>query len=170
MRKILLTGEVGVGKSTVVDRVLHLLDFPFGGFRTERLSAGGRLIGFRIVDIGTYSAGPIAKIAGEGRLIPHPQAFEDIGVQAIDRALASKDLIVMDELGFLELEAPRFQEMVLAALKGPKPVLGVLKRGHNSFLDGIRALDDVEVIEVREDNRDRLPLEIAKALKGDRVR
>lgn len=154
-----MTGELGAGKTTVVQKVLGHLNTSAGGFRTERCPAG-----FKITDIQTGNEGLIATVGEGGALIPHPQVFEDIGVRAIRRALASEDLIVMDELGFLELKAPRFQEAVFAALKGSRPVLGVLKSAHNDFLDGVRALDNVEVIEVREDNRDRLPGEIAARL------
>lgn len=157
-----------MGKSTIVNRALQLLHLPYGGFRTERLLREGGLNGFRITDIVTGKAGLIARIDGEGGLIPHPEAFERIGVEAINRALTSKsrELIVMDELGFLELGAPRFQEMIFLALKRPKSVLGVLKLAHNSFLDKIRAMDEIEIVEVREDNRDGLPLAIVKAFKG----
>jgi nucleoside-triphosphatase len=159
--KVLLTGEVGVGKSTVVERVSQLLRASFGGFRTVRCPTG-----YRIVDLVSGEEGLIARTGNDG-LIPYPAAFEDVGVGAIARALAYKDLLVMDELGFLELDAPRFQKAVFTALQGPKPVLGVLKREPNSFLDSIRALDEITLIEVREDNRDRLPAEIARLLSAE---
>jgi nucleoside-triphosphatase len=171
MIKIFLTGEVGAGKSTVVNKVLDLLGLSPGGFRTERCLMDGRVIGFRIVDVVTGNEGVMATIDERDRLVPHPEVFADVGVRALNRALACKDLIVMDELGFLELKAPQFQEAVLAALKGPKPILGVLKLAYNSFLDRIRGLNDVEVIEVREDNRDRLPMEIVQLLsEGSGIR
>lgn len=197
MKKIFLTGEAGIGKSTVVNKVLHLLGLSPGGFRTERCLVNGEVLGFKIVDIATDNERLIARFTERGRLVgrqpcfdekplpwwgrrqqgisqikrdralvPYPEGFEDVGVKAIKRALACRDLIVMDELGFLELEAPRFQEAVFAALKGPQPVLVVLKKAQNSFLDGIRSLEEIEVIEVREDNRDRLPGEIAEHLRG----
>jgi nucleoside-triphosphatase len=160
MCKVFLTGEVGVGKTTVVIKVLDLLGGSQGGFRTERCPEG-----YKIVDIQTGSERLIATLDERGALKPHPQAFEQIGVAAIERASASEGLVVMDELGFLELEAPRFQQAVFAALRGPHPVLGVLRSAHNDFLDAIRALDNVEVIEVRQDNREGLPEEIAELLK-----
>ncbi len=148
-----------MGKTTVVQRVLGHLNTSGGGFRTERCPAG-----FKITDIQTGSEALIAAVGEGGALIPHPHVFEDIGVKAIRRALASEELIVMDELGFLELGAAKFQEAVVATLQSPQPVLGVLKKARNSFLDMICEMDGVEVIEVREDNRDRLPGEIAERL------
>lgn len=161
MGKVFLTGDRGVGKTTVVTEVLDLLGVSHGGFRTKPCPGG-----YKIVDIGSGSETPIAKVDERGAWKPHPAGFEQIGVEAMERALRSKNLILMDELGFLELGAPRFQQAVLAALKGPQPVLGVLRSAHNDFLDAIRALDNVEVIEVREDNREDLPEEIAELLRS----
>lgn len=161
MRKVFLTGEVGVGKTTVLTKVLGLFSGSHGGFRTERCPEG-----YKIVDIQTGSESPIATVDERGSLKSRPQGFEKIGVRAINRASVSEDLIVMDELGFLELGAPRFQEAVFAALRSPQPVLGVLRKGRNSFLDRIRELDNVEVIEVREDNREGLPEELAQLLSS----
>lgn len=159
--KILLTGAIGVGKSTVVEGALRLWRGSFGGFRTARCPGG-----YRIVDLSTGRAALIARKGSRG-LIHNPSAFESLGVEAITNALLSKELLVMDELGFLELAAPRFQAAVFAALRSKKPVLGVLKRERNGFLDGIRALSEVTLIEVRKDNRDGLPLEIAQLLGAE---
>ncbi|MCR4404439.1 MAG: nucleoside-triphosphatase [Candidatus Acetothermia bacterium] len=156
--KVLLTGGLRVGKSTVVERVLELWPDSFGGFRTIRCPGG-----YKIVDLATGQAALIAR-NGKSGLIQYPAAFEEVGVAAIARALDSKDLVVMDELGFLELAAPRFQEAVLAALRGAKPVLGVVKQERNPFLDKIRALQEITLVEVRKENRDLLPIEIARLL------
>jgi len=169
--KILLTGAVGSGKSTVVDGVLRLLQVAYGGFRTTRCLVDNRRAGFTITDIMTGATALIAEFSADGELIAHPEGFETIGVRAIKRALAAEEIeiIVMDELGFLELGAPRFQAAVLQALHGPKPVLGVLKQRHNSFLDEIRMLHNVRIINVDKHNRDRLPAEIAPALRSSSV-
>lgn len=160
--KILLTGRSGAGKTTVLNRALTLLGVEPGGFRTERCRLEGGLLGYRIVDLLTGRAAPIGKVI-EGRPVPLPEGFEEVGVEALHRAM-ERDLIVMDELGFLELSAPLFQEAVLAALTGPKPVLGAIKPVRNAFLDAVRASPGLELIEVREENRDRLPLELARLL------
>ncbi|MGQ9477124.1 MAG: nucleoside-triphosphatase [Candidatus Bipolaricaulia bacterium] len=164
--KILLTGRVGVGKTTALNRTLALLGIEPGGFRTERywlISEG--LQGYRIVDLASGRAALIGKVLASGRVIPCPQGFEEVGVEALQRALEREfELIVMDELGFLELGAPRFQGEVFAALRSSKPVLGAIKPIHNPFLDAIRALPGLKVIEVQEESRDRLPFEIAKLL------
>jgi nucleoside-triphosphatase len=163
--KILLTGRPGVGKTAALNRALALLEVEPGGFRTERCRLAEGLQGYRVVDLVTGRAAPIGKVVA-GRLIPYPQGFEDVGVEAIQEAM-ERELIVMDELGFLELGAPRFQEAVLATLRGPKPVLGVIKPERNSFLDAVRAIAGLKVIEVREENRARLPFEIVGLLRAE---
>ena len=62
----------------------------------------------------------------------------------------------MDELGFFENDAARFQEAVFRVLDADKPVLGVLKQKDTPFLRQVRHREDVIVYEIREDNRERL--------------
>ena len=48
---LLLTGRPGVGKTTVVRRVVERLSRPTGGFYTCELREGGRRTGFEIVTL-----------------------------------------------------------------------------------------------------------------------
>jgi nucleoside-triphosphatase len=50
-KNLLLTGLPGVGKTTVVRKVLNLLppNFKAGGFFTEEVREGGERMGFQIV-------------------------------------------------------------------------------------------------------------------------
>lgn len=64
--------------------------------------------------------------------------------------------MLMDELGFMENEAELFQEAVIETLKSGVPVLGVVKKKSSPFLDRVRALAGVRIIEVTEENRDSL--------------
>ena len=69
-------------------------------------------------------------------------------------------LILMDELGFLEAEAGLFREAVLAALRGPKPVLGVVRQGLGVWGDAPLG----EVWEVTESDREEIPARLRQRL------
>jgi nucleoside-triphosphatase THEP1 len=94
---------------------------------------GGRKItGFSIRDIATGRTAPVAHFDENGNLCPHPEGFETVGVEAVlsplrDAPAGAVRLMVMDELGFLERDSPRFQDAVFKALRSPLPVLGTLK-------------------------------------------
>ncbi len=87
--------------------------------------------------------------------------LERIGVPAIERAVAKSDLVVMDELGRMELCSVSFQYAVGAALDSPIPVLGTIQERHNAFLDSVRDRGDVRVLTVTEFNRDEFVEKLA---------
>lgn len=91
-----------------------------------------RIAGFVIRGLATGKTGPIADFDEDGTLRPRPEGFETVGVEALrspplDAPAGAARLIVMDEIGFLESGSPRFQEAVFETIRGPLPVLGVLK-------------------------------------------
>jgi nucleoside-triphosphatase len=162
MEKIFLTGKIGIGKSTVIKKVLDLLSLNYGGFMTLPIIDGSALKGFKIRDIKTSLEEEVG-IFDENFII-HPQidGFEQIGVKSLESALESDELIIMDELGFLEKNASKFKETVFKVLKSNKLVLGVIKFERNDFLNELARL--VEIVEVTEANRNELPDKIRRML------
>lgn len=159
-KNILLTGEPGCGKTTLIQRVLAHLSHPAGGFYTEELRSGGVRQGFRMVTLD-----------GEGAVLAHldypgpPRvghygvdvaALDRVGVASIRRALASGALVIIDEIGPMELFSPAFCAAVQEALDSPAVVLGAIVRRSRPFANAIKARPDVTVITVTPANRDRL--------------
>jgi nucleoside-triphosphatase len=89
-------------------------------------------------------------------------AFDVFGVKLL--TCGQNGLIVMDELGFLESNANRFNHLILELLEGDTPILGVIKTIKTPFLDQIRANNKVSVIEVTEANRDQLYPELLRVI------
>lgn len=81
--------------------------------------------------------------------------FERLGCAALADG-AEYDLILMDELGPTEAKAEKFQKMVLEALDGDVPIIGVLQQAESEFLRKIAAHPKVSVVEVTTANRDAL--------------
>lgn len=160
MRKnILLTGKPGIGKTTTIKKVAaQLTGVSLGGFYTEEIREKGVRVGFRIVTLDGRE-GILAhvrhrsKYAG-GRYFVNLRDLEEVGVESILSSLGC-DIIVIDEIGKMELFSQRFKESVLLALDSAK-VFGVIKLKEDEFTEKIRLRSDVEVIELTEDNRDHL--------------
>jgi molybdate transport system regulatory protein len=104
----------------------------------------------------------------EGRIQQRfTEVFETLGVNLLTHCLDNHpDIIVMDELGFLESEATTFQQRVFSCLDAPVPVWGVIKPLSTPFLDGIRERKDVTVLTITIDNRDRLYNELTEKKKA----
>ena len=127
MDKILICGPRGVGKSTLIRRLTALYPGPVSGFVTKRetVADGEGLFPIYIHPAACPEArrqyGPENLIGrcDSRRSVRYPEAFDRLGPPL----LTSGGLLVMDELGFLENDAHRFQAAVLAALDGSTPVL-----------------------------------------------
>ena len=156
-RHLFLTGPKHIGKSTVIDKLMASVSLTVGGFRTVHIDT---ILHDRF---SVHMLRPDEKPAEENLLFicGEPSAetatrFDTLGCAALAQSV-NAELILMDELGFLEAEAYRFQNAVLSALDGDIPILGVLQRTDSPFLRQVAAHKNATVIEVTLENRDTLP-------------
>ena len=164
---IFLTGEIQIGKSTAIRRAVRKLGVQPGGFLTE--FEGDREMWPKMLYIKSVDGGEqalAAKICENKRPEVYGQAFEDFGVGLLKRAKGAP-LIMMDECGRFEQQAPSFQQQVLSLLDGQVPVLGVVRKlPCASWLDTIKAHPGVQLIEVTRSNRDGLSDYLADMLRA----
>ncbi len=167
-RRILLRGRPGVGKTTVILRTVELLDRPLCGFLTEEWRERGRRMGFRLRTF----AGRETVLARRGQG-PGPRvgsyrvdlaALEEVGVRELCRALSEEALAVVDEIGKMELLSPAFRRTVEELFRSDLDILTTVTRTPLPFVRKLLTRDDVSVVEVRFDNRDGLPRELAAKL------
>ena len=167
---IFLTGERNIGKTTLINRIIDELpgDQKIGGFRTFKSGefAPGKSYILMAPADGDMEAFRVALMDKTGPSYEaYPEAFDTGGVEILERCGGS-DLILMDELGFMETDSYKFQEKIMDILDGYIPVLGAIKPKENRFLDRVRNHPKVRVIEVTESNRNQLHNEITKLLRG----
>ncbi|MGD2178383.1 MAG: nucleoside-triphosphatase, partial [Anaerolineae bacterium] len=129
-RTLLLTGRPGVGKTTVIKKVAEALRDQAGGFYTEEIRGpDGRRRGFQLVTLdGDEAIMAHVDLRGEGR--PRVSrygvdvdAIQQVGVTAVQRAMAANQVIIVDEIGKMELFCEPFKEAVITAVRGGNPVL-----------------------------------------------
>ena len=175
MSNILITGKPGVGKSTLVQAVLRRLTFRAGGFATIEIAAGRRRVGFEIRDLTTGQKGILAHVELRspqrvGKYGVDVGAFERIGIPALEHALLSSELVVIDEIGKMELFSTSFQRVVQRVFGDPKPVLAVIQMRSTLFLDALRSRKDAKLFTVSTENRQRMVESVAKAVQDlDRI-
>ncbi len=178
MPAVLVTGPPGCGKTTLIRRAIAELHVVAAGFYTEEVrtpstgsgQAAGRREGFALVTLdGSRATLASVRIRGPHRVSRYGvdvAALDAIGVTALEEAGAETRLLVIDEIGKMELLSPRFQEAVLRALDGGRPVLASIMLSRHPFADAIRARDDVTLIHLTPDSRDRALAEVVAALRG----
>jgi len=167
---IFLQGTRDIGKSTVIRNTLDLLTalkpLKIGGFMTWRTKKRDQ----HIIYIKPVMSGREHEKYHLADYFPQehsfncdPRIFDQIGVRLLKES-TNADLIVMDELGFLERNSFAFQQAVLNTLAGDIPVIGALRTGNIPWHEPIKTDLRVSLLETTLENRDTMPQEIASQL------
>lgn len=93
-----------------------------------------------------------------------------MGVSAIQQALRERNVILIDEIGKMELLSPQFREAVWQAINGGKRVLGTIMLNPNPFADEIKHHPEVKTLLVTGDNRRQALAEIQSWLAENESR
>jgi nucleoside-triphosphatase len=165
---ILLTGPPGSGKTTAIRRVVRALEVPAGGFYTEEIREGRRRVGFRIVTLeGREAVMAHVDFGGPQRVSRYGvdvDAIDGLAVESMRQALEAQRLVVIDEIGPMELLSEAFREAVVDALEAPAPVLGTIMRRSTAFTDRVKSRPRVALVEIRREDREGIVDEIVERL------
>jgi len=164
-RLIFVTGQPGVGKTSVLLRSVNGLKnrgYEIGGMISRDVREGGVRVGFEIMDFSTGQRGWLAHInQPTGPKISKYRVnltdLDAIGVSSILDAVRNADVIIVDEIGPMELFSSAFRDAVVEAVESNKPVLGTIHFGlRNPLVNSIRKREDAEIFEVTYENRETL--------------
>ena len=168
----LLTGPPGVGKSTIVSKVILRLKSSgviVGGCSTlERRSKGTR-VGFDVVNLTDDITGELASIFASlgpkvGRYRVNLEDLARVGAAGLAKAAAFSELIVIDEVGPMELVSPEFRRGIRACIDSRKPILAVVhERLEDDLLSELRESSE-ETLSVTLENRETLADGLAASL------
>jgi nucleoside-triphosphatase len=132
----------------------------------------GTRVGFEIIDLYTGQKGWLAHIRQSsgpqvGKYQVNLGDLKNIGVNSIVNAIRDADVIVVDEIGPMELFSQAFKDAILQAVNSAKPFLGTIHfRAQNPLINTIKTRTDAEIHEVTIENRQSIHnLIIAKVLK-----
>ena len=79
--------------------------------------------------------------------------IEKVAVASLKNALKENSLIVIDEIGKMELFSEEFKKIVLSCLDSEKIVLATITEAKISFADQILKRDDVDIFHITTKNR-----------------
>ena len=164
-KHLLLTGKPGVGKTTVIKKTLGLLSgCELIGFFTEEIRERGKRVGFKMILLPTYDEGVLAHRSSSspyrlGKYGVEVGTFERMVIPMLKEAMTKRDsLLVIDEIGTMELMSKEFKNIVRELLRGDLPsILGTLQQKRKYLLREWGVEGRVKLVEVTEKNRNEIP-------------
>ena len=175
-RVYVITGAPGVGKTTALIRLVKMLKsagVSVDGFYSVEIKEEGVRKGFSFVDVSTGNSVELASVSGDGirfgRYKVKVKNVEEFVPKVIKRAVEYSKVVVIDEIGPMELFSESFRKAVEELLKTDKVVIAVV---HRSFSHDLmkEVLKSAKVkIEITESNRDSVPEQIFEMLKSEQV-
>jgi len=135
------------------------------GFCTTEIRDMGSRLGFELQGL-NGERGILAHVIIDsrhrvGKYGVDTNGFEDF-LATLDLFNPDVELVVVDEIGKMELFSDRFRRLVRKALNSDKQVLASISMKGDAFIREIKQRSDVRLLEVTHENRDRLPETIVK--------
>ena len=171
---ILLTAPPRTGKSTAIQKIVQMLG-PSNcrGFYTEEIRKDGERVGFRYHTFDGKSAllshVDIDSPYRVSRYGVDIDTFEQICVKELEEALEddSVSYIIIDEIGPMQLFSNRYKELLMKLVHSNKIVIGTIFQNSYEWLDDFKKEENIQLVEVTESNRDKLPLQIVQLVTMD---
>ena len=152
----LLTGRPGTGKTSLIKQVVAELGDKAGGFYTEEIRTQGLREGFRLVTLdGQDAILAHVDIRSQYKVSKYGvdiDSLDRVGVSALRKAAQQCDVVVVDEIGKMELFSANFREAILQIINSGKKVLGTIMLNANPWADAIKRHPQVNLITVTRDN------------------
>ncbi|MGH9340238.1 MAG: NTPase [Acidobacteriota bacterium] len=172
VNKILITGHPGVGKTTLLKKVIaRCADLALTGFYTEEIRENGVRVGFKAVGLNGSSAvfahknfqtGPERKV---GKYGVKPEALESLVLPHIDAQRKGADLVVIDEIAKMELISKLFRQKLIDLVESDSPVFASISLKGTGLIKDLKRRKDVELFTLTQQNRDVLIEQVYRSVK-----
>jgi nucleoside-triphosphatase len=129
---------------------------------------GSVRVGFEIIDLTNNRRGWLAHVNQKigpqiGKYRVNLEDLERIGATAIMEATGKNAVVVVDEIGPMELFSQRFKQAVRQALNSEKPVLAVIHgKAQDPLISYAKQRNDAMLFTVNLANREVLPETLSK--------
>ena len=171
MKHLLIVGRPGVGKTTLMRRLVQSLrDRPIDGFLTEELREQEQRMGFWLSPLdGRQVLLAHRHMASGVRVGPYKvnvSVLEGVAVPVIHRAIQHAFVLFLDELGRMELCSKTFEQAVQEAFDRGPSIVATAGIAPIPFLHALKRRKDVELIPLTSTNRAAVEEELTARLQA----
>jgi nucleoside-triphosphatase len=167
-KNILITGNPGVGKTTLVKKILSQLEhLNASGFYTQEIREGGIRQGFELEDLsGQRSVLSHVRIKSPYRVGKYgvDVARFDEFLDATDFLDSHTELVVIDEIGKMECYSSKFVSLMRKILDSDTLVIATIAQKGGGFIAEIKERDDIQLYVLTKENRDRFASDILREI------
>lgn len=158
VKNLFITGKPGCGKTSLLREICLPFMDSIGGFYTEELreNDGKSRSGFRLK---TFD-GREGLLAKKGMKSSHKlnkygldlDVLDKIGVDSVQKALQNKKVVVIDEIGTMEVFSELFRKTLMECLHSPVKVLATIRFNSQPFTDEVKKMPDTALVYLSRDN------------------
>jgi nucleoside-triphosphatase len=173
--RILLEGRPGAGKTTAIARLAEILRAEgvlVTGILTHELREGPARVGFALETL-DGRRGMLAHVGVRGaalRVGRYGVVLDDLERLAIPALRAPADVVVVDELGRMELASAAFRDAVSELFERPVAVVATVHAKRDPFTDALKRRPSIDILRLTPSNRADLPAALALTMLRDRPR
>lgn len=164
-----ITGLPKAGKTVLLRRLIKALKaqgLKVGGLISPEESHHGTRTGFYVKDIASGKIARLADVDADGPKVSKyhvdVKSFEGVAVPAM-KAFGDYDVIVIDEVGPMELKSAKFSDLLDDILDSDTPLIASL---HQEFAS--KFVVNGEVVLLAENNREAVYDELLESIKAIR--
>lgn len=166
----LLTGPPRAGKTTLIKQVVADFKGKACGFYTEEIRENDERRGFRLVTLDgkkvTLSHIDFKSPYRVGKYGVNIEGLEEVGVTALLGMQSNCDLVIVDEIGKMEMLSLKFRRAIEELIASNRRVLGTILLHHHVWSDIIKARPEVMVMMLNRNNYSQMLLEVRRWLEG----
>lgn len=149
-KHILITGLPGCGKTTLIKSVAAEIHLPYSGFFTNEIRDSSRRVGFEIESF-TGAKGILSHINFKspnrvGKYGINVASFEKIAMPEMEKAQALRQLLIVDEIGKMELLSQNFRNSLERAFDSDLRIIATILMKPHPFCDKLKNSGNTRIV------------------------